>query len=248
MRTVSLILCLLLPELATGQSIDFPNPPRGHVLDAGDWLGPGRRTRLEEELGRYHRNHELNVLVVLWDRGLPPGTTLEGLAQRLGKTWIPHGLWAVVLHIPDSLQRPVVVAGDRTSPPCDGEAIALAVSTSVSRGMKERTTRARIESLALEIGEELAFLKNRTDHQRRHSMANHAQLSLREGDLQLPMLSRTFIASALALFLIGAITLIYLFRRRPAGLLFPETHWRRRLGAAWSGGTRIIVSVPPRTS
>ncbi len=247
-RILPLMLGLLLPTLVTGQSIDFPPAPTGHVLDAGEWLGPGRKARLEQELGRYRGNHDLNVLVVLWNRGLPPGTTLEGLAARLGQTWNHHGLWAVILHIPDSLQRPVVVAGNRASQSRDDEAIALAISTSVSRGMKERSTRARIEALALEVGEELAFLKNRAAHHRGQVISNDARPDPIEGGLRLPMLSGALVTSALALLLIGVIAVVYLFRRRTTGLFFPETHWRDRLGAPWSGGPRIIVSVPPRTS
>lgn len=247
-RIFLLIFGLLLPTLASSQSIDFPPPPAGHVLDAGDWLGPGRKARLEQELGRYRRNHDLNVLVVLWNRGLPPGTTLEALAARLGETWAHHGLWAIILHVPDSLQRPVVVAGNRTSRSRDDEAIALAVSASVSRGMKERSTRARIESLALEVGEELAFLKNRAAHQNGQVVSNKNLPDPPDRGLRLPMLPGALIPITLALLLIGVIAVIYLLRRRTTGLFFPETHWRRRLGAPWGGGPRIIVSVPPRTS
>ncbi|MED5418997.1 MAG: hypothetical protein VYA27_09855, partial [Verrucomicrobiota bacterium] len=79
-----IFLCLLLPGVAAVLAIDFPQPPDGQVLDAGGWLGEERKSRLEEELSRYRTSHALDVLVVLWDRGLPPGTTLEDLARRVG--------------------------------------------------------------------------------------------------------------------------------------------------------------------
>ncbi len=76
---------LLFPALAAGQSIDFPSPPSGQVLDSGGWLGAERKTRLENELNRHRTAHGLDVLVILWDRGFPPGLTMEELAHRVGE-------------------------------------------------------------------------------------------------------------------------------------------------------------------
>ena len=241
-------LCLLLPEVVAGQTIDFPQPPEGQVLDTGGWLGEERKSRLEEELGRYRTSHDLDVLVVLWDRGLPPGTTLEDLARRVGETWARHDLWTVVLHVPSSLMRPVVVFGGRASTPHEDEATGLALDNAVSRGMKERTTRSQVEALALEIGEEFIFLKNHAAHERKQSMVPGTQQHLPGEERHQSMMFRAFIATAFALLAIGVVAVIYLFKRRPSDLHFPETHWRRRLGAAWGGGSRIVVSLPPRIS
>lgn len=241
-------LCLLLPGVVAGQAIDFPQPPDGQVLDVGGWLGEERKSRLEEELGRYRTSHDLDVLVVLWDRGLPPGATLEALAKRVGETWARHDLWTVVLHVPSSLMRPVVVFGGRASTAYEDEATGLALHNAVSRGMKERTTRAQVEALALELGEEFIFLKNHAAGERKQIMALNTQQHLPGEERPQSMMFRAFIAAAFALFAVGMIAVICLFRRRPSDLHFPETHWRRRLGAAWSGGGRTVVSLPPRIS
>ncbi len=241
-------LCLLLPGVATGQAIDFPHPPAGQVLDAGGWLGEERRSRLEEELGRYRASHALDVLVVLWDRGLPPETTLEGLARRVGETWARHDLWAVVLHVPDSLLRPVVVFGGRASTHYEDEDAGLALHNAVSRGMKERSTRAQVEALGLELGEEFVFLKNRAAHERKQVMVIHDQQHLVKKERHQSMIFRAFITTMLTLLAVGVVAVIHLIKRRPSDLRFPETQWRRRLGATWSGGSRIVVSLPSRIS
>ncbi len=241
-------LCLLLPGVTAGQAIDFPHPPPGQVLDTGGWLGEARKSRLEGELGRYRTSHALDVLVVLWDRGLPPGTTLEELAGRVGETWARHDLWTVVLHVPDSLRRPVVVFGGRASAHFEEEATGLALHNAILRGMKERSTRSQIEALALELGEEFTFLKNHAAHERKQIMALSTRQNLSAEERDQSMIFWAFIATACALLAVGVVALSRLFKRRPADLHFPETHWRRRLGAAWSGGGRIVVSLPPRIS
>jgi len=241
-------LCLFLPGVVTGQAIDFPHPPSGQVFDTGGWLGEERRSRLEEELGHYRTSHALDVLVVLWDRGLPPEATLEDLARRVGETWARHDLWAVVLHVPDSLSRPVVVFGGRASTDYEDEDAGLALHNAVSRGMKERSTRAQLESLGLELGEEFVFLKNRAAHERTQVLAIHDQQHLVKQERPQPMIFRAFITTMLTLLAIGVVAVIHLVKRRPSDLRFPETQWRRRLGATWSGGSRIVVSLPPRIS
>ena len=241
-------LCLLLPELATGQAIDFPGPPDGQVLDAGGWLGEDRKSRLEMELGHYRSRHDLDVLVILWDRGLPPGTTPEELASRVGQSWARQDLWTVVLHVPASLMRPAVAFGGRASTTYGEEATALALRNAVSRGMKERTTRAQVEALALELGEEFTFLKNQANNERQQNMALISRQDLAGEESSQTMMFRAILATTFVLLAAGVATIIYLLKRRPSGLHFPETRWRRRLGAAWSGGSPIVVSLPPRIS
>ena len=105
-----LLLATLLPPLASGQNAAFPSPPPGQVLDSGNWLPDARRRHLESELGRIRLTHQVDVLVVVWEQGLRPGSSLEDLASRLGETWAREDLWAVVLHVPHSLAPPTLRA------------------------------------------------------------------------------------------------------------------------------------------
>lgn len=243
-RLLLIIFALLLPGIATSQGIEFPSPPRGHVLDPSGWLGEDRTLRLEEELSHYRRNHDIDVFVVLWSRSLRPQTTLEELALRIGETWSRQSLWAVVLHLPESLYRPVVVTRSTSTQLSGDESIEGARQSAVSRGMKEPHTRARIESLALETGEELIFWKNQVLHEQNLS-ASGIPIAL-YADKQPPerLLPPPIILISLILL---PIIIILRLRRRFAPLTFPETTWRYRLQAKWSGGNRIIVSIPPPT-
>ena len=249
MMRLLLILSLLAPTLAVGQAIEFPYPPAGQVLDAGSWLGDERRSRLESALGRYRKSYQIDVMVVVWERGLPPETSLEDLAERVGETWAREPLWVVILHIPDSLHRPTAVYGGSGTKNFQEEVPAVALHSAVLRGMKERTTRAQVEALGLEAGEEFVFLKNRREFEHKEHLAHHhhQQLQGPEGRHQ-SMIFRAVIATLLALVAVGVVALLYLRRRRPSDLQFPETRWRRRLGGKWSGGGQIVVALPPKIS
>jgi len=239
---------LLFPALAAGQSIDFPSPPSGQVLDSGSWLGAERKTRLEDELNRHRTAHGLDVLVILWDRGFPPGLTMEELARRVGETWTRETDWVVVLHVPDSLLRPTAVFGGKGQDRYEAEEAGLALSNALSRGMKERGVRAQVEALGLELAEELVFLKNRTAYEREQIVSIHDQQRRNRAENQQSMIFRGVLATLLALLAVGVVAVVYLLKRRPGDLHFPETRWRRRLGAPWSGGGQIVVSLPPRAS
>lgn len=245
---IVILLSLLTPVASWGQAIDFPNPPLGQVLDAGDWLGEDRRVRLEEQLGHYRKRFEVDVMVVLWDRGLPPETSLEELAERVGQTWARETFWVVVLHIPDSLLRPAAVYGGRASKRYLEEVPGLALDTALTRGMKERTTRAQIEALGLELGEEFVFLRHRAAYEHKEHLANQTEKLQHSEERHQTMIFRAVIATLLALAAVGLVALIYMVKRKPSDLCFPETRWRRRLGGTWSGGGQIVVSVPPRIS
>ncbi len=117
----------------------------------------------------------LDVLVILWDRGFPPGLTMEELAHRVGETWTRESDWVVVLHVPDSLLRPTAVFGGKGQDRYEAEEAGLALSNALARGMKERGVRAQVEALGLELAEELVFLKNRTAYEREQIVSIHDQ-------------------------------------------------------------------------
>ena len=249
LRTLlSFSLVLSFSPGVAGQSIDFPHPPPGQVLDTGGWLGDERKARLESELSRHRKSHGLDVLVILWDRGLPPETTLEELAERVGETWTRESSWVVVLHVPDSLLRPAAVFGGEARARHAGEEAGLALYNALSRAMKERTTRARVEALGLELAEEFVFLRNRATYERKRIASIHQEQLRDRAESHHSMIFRAVMATLLALLAVGVVGVIYLLKRRPSNLHFPETHWRRRLGASWSGGGQIVVSLPPRVS
>ncbi|MBJ05711.1 MAG: hypothetical protein CMO40_01120 [Verrucomicrobiaceae bacterium] len=245
---LSFLALLLLPLPTAGQSIDFPGRPPGHVLDTGNWLGDARKNRLEAELSRYRTSHDLDVLVILWDRGCPPGVSLEELARRIGETWSREADWVVVLHVPGSLLQPATAFGGRAQDRPEEEETGLALYSALSRAMKERNVRGRVEALALELAEEIVFMKNRSTYEQERIASFFEQQQRSRAESRQSMIFRAVMATVLALVAVGVVALIYLLKRRPNNLYFPETLWRYRLGAAWSGGGPIVVSLPPRVS
>ena len=77
-----ILFLLIMPGIARSQGIAFPPSPDGQVFDPSGWLGEDRIHRLEEELGRFRQDHAVDVIVVLWSRGIPPRASMEDLAQR----------------------------------------------------------------------------------------------------------------------------------------------------------------------
>jgi hypothetical protein len=127
------------------------------------------------------------------------------------------------------------------------EAAANVRSRAFLRGMKERTTNSQVECLGLEIGEEFVFLKHHRDLERKGFVLGQAQQLLEQEQRHRRMIFRAVIATLFSLVAVGAVAILYLFKRRPANLEFPETRWRKRLGAEWCGGGHIVVSLPTRT-
>ena len=58
------------------------------------------------------------------------------------------------------------------------------------------------------------------------------------------MLVQAVIATLVALLAVASVAVLYLLKRRSSVCLFPQTRWRRRLDGPWSGGSRIMVSLP----
>lgn len=239
-----LLLTLVGASLLPAQSIEFPLPPDGQVLDRGHWLGKKRTSKLESELTRFRELYDIDVRVVLWDRAVPGDTKLSELAKRLGETWVRSDLWVIVLHVPESSRRPTAVWGGPGSAHLMEGVPDRALHSATLRAFKERTVRATIEALGLEAGQEFVFLKHRQELEQQVFLANRArQERAREGRDQ-ALIIRAGLATMLALIAVAAVGFLYYFRRRPSNLRFPETRWRKRFGGDWSGGGNIVVSIP----
>jgi len=244
-----LILCLLvLAPTVRAQETLLPNPPLGQVLDRKEWLGENRAVALEERLRRYRSDIGIDVLVVVWDRELPENQTLEELTRKLGKTWAREELWAVVLTAPNSLQRPEICYGGIVADQIDAKSLDHAVAQAIVRGLKDWTEQARIEAVALEIGEEFAYLMQRRTQELAFVRERVADITAVHQKTQKKQTFK-YIFSALSLVLaLSAALYFWLKLRRRGPYEFPETRWRKRLGGSWSGGSTIAATLPPTHS
>ncbi len=242
-----ILLALAAAPAGVAQTADFPTPPVGHVLDPGRWLPDEPRRTLEDELLRIRREHDIDVLVILWDHSLPVGVPLDELARRLGEAWAREPFWAVVLHVPYSARHPVIRHGGPIASRIPEDALAEALLRGASRGAKESTPQGRVVSTALEVSEEFIFLLNRRDMVQSSFRAELAARKEKHHARMSRILTLAITAFALGLVLAGALGWYLLHRRRlPPTLEFPDTRWRRRLGAGWSGGRSLLVTIPAK--
>lgn len=243
-----LLVLLVLPLSAAGDEFQLPNPPAGQVLDQSHWLSRDAKMNLESELARLRQSHEVDVLVVIWKHAVPSEMDPEQLARQLGKTWSREDLWALVLHLPDVISTPFVAWGGQVLENIAEIPSAPALDAAITRGLKEWTEQERVSSVSLNLGEELVFLQHRrtSEDQARQQQLATAQTEAKQGGrarfirIALIILG-IFTAAAIA----TAAVVWHRLRSRPSTFHFPQTRWQRRLGASWSGGSKLITSFTP---
>ena len=241
-----LLALILFPLASPGEEPVLPVPPSGQVLDQNEWLDLDQRNQLESELTRFRQSHDVDVLVVIWNQALDPGTDLKQLARRLGKTWSRENLWALVLHHPDSEAPPIAAWGGNLLEDLGKPSPEGAFHDALARGLKEWTDQDRVSGIALNLGEEMVFLQL----QQRTALKAHKQqqatalaAAKQNGRAKTIRYSLITLASLITVALGTAGWIRY--RSRPTSFQFPKTRWRRRLGASWSGGSNLVSSFTP---
>lgn len=239
------LLLALLP--VTAAVADLPDPPAGHVLDRADWMPRQETKQLETELSRLRREHRLDVIVVVWDRDLPAGQDAEHLARQLGQGWAREEFWAIVLQMPESAGRPVVAYDGPVITRPGPELVDESLRNATNRGMKEWSDPARLRSVALEVAEELVYLRLRRQFEQDGITKAEAEASAATRRTTETLLMRITIAAMTGILIFGTIIAIRLCirRRGPAELTFPPTRWRRRLNAPWCGGSDLVATFNP---
>ncbi|MDA0768275.1 MAG: hypothetical protein O3A92_15810 [Verrucomicrobia bacterium] len=231
----------------------LPAAPTGHVLDRMDWLSEERRLTLEAELSRIHKEHDVNLFVVVWDRRLPDDQRPEDLAALIGHTWSPGEVWGTVLLTPGAINRPIAVTGGKQLTPEEDAHLAAAAAYSVDFGRKAWTDQDRLQQTALVLSEELVFA--------RQTMTDNTTAITGSAAPLLPpasFLSPPLLAAAGGLVLLAVTLLWFTLRRRkqptpepapePATRTFPAPAVQTRLGAPWSGGSSLLVPLPTKPS
>jgi uncharacterized membrane protein YgcG len=243
-----LLVLLVLPLSAAGDEFQLPNPPAGQVLDQPKWLSRESKVNLENELARLRQSHEVDVLVVIWKHAVPTGMDPEQLARQLGKTWSREDLWALVLHLPETINTPFVAWGGQVLENIAGIPSAPAIDAAVARGLKEWTEQERVASVSLNLGEELVFLQHRRageDKVRQQQIATTQTEATQEGRTLFIRIALIILGIFTAAAIAAAAVVWRRIRSRPATFHFPQTRWQRRLGASWSGGSKLITSFTP---
>jgi hypothetical protein len=247
MKLFRLLPLLLLPVTGAAEDVTLPDPPEGQVLDQSGWLSEQDASRLESELSRLRVDHHVDVMVVIWDGPLPSDSDRDAFARRLGQTWANEKLWAVVLQVPGAIDRPGIAHKAAAIDSLHQEESAKTIQTAVARGMKEWSDQSRVRGVALNLAEELVYLQ--LHHQREPDAVQPAKdeaPALAQGR-QIPRTIRIALGVAAAVLITALLLAIRMFGRRrgPEQLDFPETRWRRRLGAPWCGGSDLVTTFHP---
>ena len=223
----------------------LPNAPLGQVVDQTDWLGEERKKRLDERLRYFRASAGVDVFVVIWDRELPSDQTLKEFALTLGTEWSRENFWALVIKQPESIQRPEIQYGGIFVDGLKTEQLDYSVGEAITRGLKDWTDQARVEAIALEIGEEFSYLKQRRVHERTVVREHMEEIAVihRKGQKKRTL---RLVLAGLGLILTLSVGLFfgvrYFCSKKP--YTFPETRWRKRLGGTWSGGSTIVATLP----
>lgn len=247
-RLFFLLLFLTDGSFAFGQQIPFPNAPVGQILDNRGWLGDERKDALEQRLRRYRTEHGVDVIVAIWDRELPQDRNLTELTKELGHAWGREELWAIVLKAPESVQRPEVHYGGILADQIDTQSLSSAVSQAIGRGLKDWTEEARTEAIAIELGEEFSYLRQRREQELALIRNKVTEITEAHEKNERQKAFRFVLAGAILIIIAAGIVFVWLLSRRSGPFEFPETHWKKRFGGDWSGGSTIVVSLSTKHS
>jgi hypothetical protein len=234
----------------------LPEAPEGQVLDRMEWLSEDRRLNLESELGRIRDVHGVDLFVVVWDRRLPDGESPAGLATSLGESWHQGEMWGTVLLTPAAINKPTIVTGGDQLSAKELAHLQEAASYSVEFGAKGWTDQDRLQQTAPVLAEELVFARQSMGPQLKQTPSGPVAL---QSDNTSSSFSFPIMATVGALLALIVILTVYVLRRRgakttetpstpePTVRTFPTPTAPRRLGAPWSGGSSLIVSLTPQS-
>lgn len=247
MNLLRIVLLVLWPLSLGAEEPTLPNPPVGHVLDRSEWLSRPQTEQLDTELARLRREHKVDVIVVVWDRSLPVDDDLDAFARHLGEQWAREDLWALILQMPESVNRPAVAYDGNVIAALRPEPVANAIRQAVNRGMKDWSEPARLRSVGLEVAEELVYLRLRRQFEQNTIKEARAEEIAAEKRKKETLMIRITVAVMAAILVLGTIIAIRVFmgRRGPARMTFPATRWRRRLQAPWCGGSDLVTTFTP---
>lgn len=246
MNLLLLLLVLLLPRPVGAEEAAPPAPPAGQVLDPSGWLAENDTRLLESELARLRNEYHVDVCVVVWDGPLPGDQDPESFARQLGQSWAREDLGAVVLQHTASAGPPAVACEVAAIDSLGTELVATALAAAIERGMKEWTERTRTTGVALNLAEELVYLRLHHQHDQKTIGQAGKTATLHARQPQTSLAVRIALGVLSALLLAGTFIAVRMRRHRgPAELVFPDTRWRRRLGAEWCGGSDLVTTFTP---
>ena len=235
--------------LATAQAQDeafdvddsvIPQRPPSHVFDPAKWLSPDEEDSIQDELARELRDHEIDIYIVT--RAKQPVQGAKTYARTLGETWSRAPVWCVIFYVPgDPSGFHVQAAGLGLDP----ARVNRAVAEASKRARREMTEKDRVMAAWSECAEVLRFMHGARD-------LSVDALVDRQNELRGEWISKEKWKRIIMVGLVGFVILLaavlyYVLTGRqkkkcPAVYHFPDTAWRRRYQAPFSGGGGVVAN------
>ena len=239
--------CLLLVAVAQAQDEAYdvddsviPQRPPSHVFDPAKWLNPDEEDRIQGQLARELKDHDIDIYIVT--RAKQPVQGAKTYARTLGETWSRAPVWCVIFYVPgDPSGFHVQAAGLGLDP----ARVNRAVAEASRRARREMTEKDRVMTAWVECAEVLRFMHNARDLS--VDAVVEKQNELRGEWISKEKWKRIMMVSAIGLIIILAGVIYYYFtsrqkKRCPAVYHFPDTAWRRRYQAPFSGGGGVVAN------
>ncbi len=246
-RLTIVAACFMLATVAQAQDIAFdvddsviPQRPPSHIFDPAKWLSPDEEDRIQNELARELRDHEIDIYIVT--RAKQPIQGAKTYARTLGETWSRAPVWCVIFYVPgDPSGFHVQAAGLGLDP----VRVNRAVAEATKRARREMNEKDRVMAAWSECAEVLRFMHNARDLSVDAVVEKQNE---RRGEwISKEKWKRIIIVGLSGLIIIAAALAYYLFTGRqkkkcPAIYHFPDTAWRRRYQAPFSGGGGVVAN------
>lgn len=246
-----LLFCLLMPVtvLAQEESYDvddsmIPPRPSTHIFDSAKWLNANEEDRLEIELARQYDDYQIDIYIVTQPRHPVQGASTY--ARTLGEAWSRAPVWCVIFYVPGDPSGFHVQAGGVGLDPAR---VNRAIAEASKRAKREMTEKDRIMAAWSECAEVLRFMDNARDRSRdafldkREEVINEALSKEKRKKIIMVIAAGAFCA------MIAGATFFFTRTRKkrcPAVFEFPETSWRKRYQAPYSGGSGLVASCRVR--
>lgn len=222
-----------------GRGGELPPRPASGVHDPSSWLTPIERRQLERDLLELRERDGVDLKVAVLDRA--PGVPGQPYAAKLAAAWGESAAHGVVVHVRNS-DGPWLAVGGALTETAGRPVVDESLREAARRISAERDEHRRVMSAVEELSDFLRFLGNRGLHHEERRKTQRLENEL--------MRTRRALLIRLALLgggvaLVGAIAGVFAWmrhwRRHRAPLRFPETVWRVRLGAPFSGGSDAVA-------
>lgn len=218
----------------------IPERPPRHIFDPAKWLNPEEEDRISIQLADQLRENEIDVYIVT--RAKQPVQGAKTYARTLGEAWTRAPVWCVIFYVPGDPSGFHVQAGGIGLDPAR---VNRAVAEASKRAKREMSEKDRVMAAWVECAEVLRFMHNARD--RNLDAVIEQQKKLKNESVNKDKWKRIIIVSvvsAIVILLAGAWFILSKIRKKrcPAVFEFPETSWRIRYLAPYSGGSGLEVS------